>query len=86
MDWSFLAKKAFNIYFEDFLENKDYIIAQNSTNKFIKLFATKAGFKFTDLSSNKIHHKHLIVFFRQFADNRCNIEDDKNYIDNGEFL
>ena len=86
MDWSFVAKKAFNIYFEDFLENKDHSIAQNSTNKLIKLFATKAGFKFIDLSSNKIPKKHLIVFFTQFADTMCHIEVDKNFIDNGEFL
>ena len=80
MDWSFVAKKALNIYFEDFLENKDHSIAQNSTNKLIKLFATKAGFKFIDLSSNKIPQKHLIVFFTQFAESMYHIQVDKNYI------
>ena len=80
MDWSFVAKKAFNIYFEDFLENKDHSIAQNSTNKFIKLFAIKAGLKFINLSSNNIPQKNLIVIFNQFADKMSNVEFDKNYI------
>ena len=86
MDWSLVAKKAFNIYFDDFLENKDHSIAQNSANKFIKLFAIKAGFKFINLSSNNIPQKNLIVIFNQFADKMSNVEFDKNYIDNGEFL
>ena len=86
MDWSFIAKKAFNIYFEDFLENKNHNIAQNSTNKFIKLFAIKAGYSFKNLSSNNVPQKTLIIFFNQFAERMRFLKEDKNYIDNGELL
>jgi hypothetical protein len=86
LDWTFIAKKAFNIYFEGFLENKDHSIAQNSTNKFIKLFAIKAGYSFKNLSSNNVPQKTLIIFFNQFAERMRFLKEDKNYIDNGELL
>ena len=86
MDWSFVAKKAFDIYYKSFIEIKDHSNSQNLTNKFIKLFAIKAGFKFLNLLSNNIPQKNLIVIFNQFADKMSNVEFDKNYIDNGEFL
>ena len=80
------SKKAFDIYYESFIEIKNHSNSQKLTNKFIKLFAIKAGFKFINLSSNNIPQKNLIVIFNQFADKMSNVEFDKNYIDNGEFL
>ncbi len=86
MSWLEISEKAFNTYFENFVKNKDHNIAQKSTNKFIELYAKKVGFKFTNLSSNNVSQKILIIIFNQFAQRMRYLKEDKNYIDNGEFL
>ena len=86
LNWLETSGKAFNIYFENFVKNKDHNIAQKSTNKFIKLYAKQVGFNFINLSSNNVSEKILIIIFNEFAERMRYLKEDKNYIDNGEFL
>ncbi len=77
MNWSKIAEKALNIYYESFVENRDHCIAQKIANKFIKLLAIKAGFEFKNLSSNTVPRKELIIFFNQFAERMRYFEKEK---------
>ena len=86
MDWLDITKEAFDMYYKSFIKNKNHIIAQKLINKFIKVSAVKAGYKFKNLSSNNIPQKILIIIFNQFAERMRFLKEDKNYIDNGELL
>ena len=86
MDWSDITKQAFDIYYESYIENKNHTIAQKLINKFIEVSAVKAGYSFKNLSPNNVSQKILIIIFNQFAERMRYIKEDKNYIDNGEFL
>lgn len=86
MDWLDITKEAFDIYYKSFIKNKNHVIAQKLINKFIKVSAVKAGYKFKNLSSNNIPQKILIIIFNQFAERMRFLKEDKNYIDNGELL
>ncbi len=86
LDWLDITKEAFDIYYKSFIKNKNHIIAQKLINKFIKVSAVKAGYKFKNLSSNNIPQKILIIIFNQFAERMRFLKEDKNYIDNGELL
>ena len=86
LDWLDITKEAFDIYYKSFIKNKNHVIAQKLINKFIKISAVKAGYKFKNLSSNNIPQKILIIIFNQFAERMRFLKEDKNYIDNGELL
>ena len=86
MDWLDITKEAFDMYYKSFIKNKNHVIAQKLINKFIKVSAVKAGYKFKNLSSNNIPQKILIIIFNQFAERMRFLKEDKNYIDNGELL
>ena len=68
LDWLDITKEAFDIYYKSFIKNKNHVIAQKLINKFIKVSAVKAGYKFKNLSSNNIPQKILIIIFNQFAE------------------
>tara|TARA_B100001059_G_C17442960_1_gene383560 strand:- start:199 stop:579 length:381 start_codon:yes stop_codon:yes gene_type:complete len=86
LNWSKIAEKALNIYYESFVENRDHCIAQKIAEKFIKVSAIKAGFEFKNLSSNTMPRKELIIIFKQFAERMRYLEKEKKIKDNGEFL
>ena len=86
MNWSQIAEKAFNLYYESFVENRDHSIAQKIINDFIETSAIKAGFQFKNLSLNDIPRKELIIIFKQFAERMRYLEKEKKIKDNGEFL